>query len=507
MRRRVSVDGPPGAVDRHARLVPQPTRGTPTLKHPGSKRAVVIGGGLAGLAAATVLAERGVEVDLHEREAILGGRISSWPDLVGGHDVQMERGFHAFFRQYYNVRALLRRVDPALRSLRPITDYPVLGPNGASESFAGLPMRPPLNLAALIHRTPTLRWRDLRAMDGKIAAEMLTFAGDLTYERFDTMSAAQFLDAVRFPPDARRMLFEVFAHSFFNPEQSMSAGEMLMMFHLYFLGTAEGLLFDVLDEPFDDALCGPLRRYLEQLGASVRTGSEITHWPDPVLVDGLVLALPVRPLQQFVNGSTWLGSPAWRDDIAELQPAPPFVVWRMWFDRPVRPGRAAFAGTAGMGILDNISVVDRYQGEAHRWTLRNGGSVVELHAYAIDEIHAADEALTKSELLGALHELYPETAEARMVADRYLVRSDCPGFAPGSWARRPSTGVDTVHPDAPRVAIAGDLVKLPFPAALMERAVASGFAAANHLLAGWGVQPEPIWSIRPTGLLAKRLSR
>ena len=29
----------------------------------------------------------------------------------------MSRGFHAFFRQYYNLRALLRRVDPALTGL------------------------------------------------------------------------------------------------------------------------------------------------------------------------------------------------------------------------------------------------------------------------------------------------------------------------------------------------------------------------------------------------------
>ena len=31
--------------------------------------------------------------------------------------------------------------------------------------------------------------------------------------------------------DARRMLFDVFAHSFFNPEEEMSAAELLMMFH------------------------------------------------------------------------------------------------------------------------------------------------------------------------------------------------------------------------------------------------------------------------------------
>ena len=40
------------------------------------------------------------------------------------------------------------------------------------------------------------------------------------------------------------MLFEVFAHSFFNGEDEMSAAEMIAMFHFYFLGNPEGLLFD-----------------------------------------------------------------------------------------------------------------------------------------------------------------------------------------------------------------------------------------------------------------------
>ena len=39
----------------------------------------------------------------------------------------MSRGFHAFFRQYYNLRGLLRRVDPALERLTPlIADYPLV---------------------------------------------------------------------------------------------------------------------------------------------------------------------------------------------------------------------------------------------------------------------------------------------------------------------------------------------------------------------------------------------
>ena len=43
--------------------------------------AVVIGAGIAGLAAATGLAERGVTVDVVERESYLGGRVGGWTEL------------------------------------------------------------------------------------------------------------------------------------------------------------------------------------------------------------------------------------------------------------------------------------------------------------------------------------------------------------------------------------------------------------------------------------------
>ncbi|MCX6490279.1 MAG: FAD-dependent oxidoreductase, partial [Rhodococcus sp.] len=74
---------------------------------------VVVGGGIAGLSAATALAERGVKVHLVERESYLGGRVGGWDTtLEDGSPATMSRGFHAFFRQYYNLRNLLRRTDP-----------------------------------------------------------------------------------------------------------------------------------------------------------------------------------------------------------------------------------------------------------------------------------------------------------------------------------------------------------------------------------------------------------
>jgi carotenoid phi-ring synthase / carotenoid chi-ring synthase len=490
-----------GARDRRAHVVNRAeldASSTGTGLVPRSQPVTVVGGGLAGVAAAVVLAERGAGVTLHEAGPVLGGRLAAWDDRLsdaaGGDGIQMERGFHAFFRQYYNVRSLLRRIDPSLSRLRPIDDYPLLGPNGASESFRNLPLRPPFNLMALIRRTPTLGWRDLRSMDGEIAAEMLAYDGDETYARFDSMTAAEYLDAVRFPPDARRMLFEVFAHSFFNPEDEMSAGELLMMFHLYFLGMAEGICFDVLDESFSDAVWRPMHRHLTQLGVDVRLSSRVAELDRSVPT---VLAVDVLGLQSIVAANPWIGAEneQWRDGVMSLQQTNPFMVGRLWLDRDVDPSRAPFAGTAGLGIVDNISCVHRYQGEARRRALRTGGAVIELHAYGLPR--TMSEGSARAELFDAMHTLYPETSAATVLDQRWILQQDCPAFEPGSWSRRPK-----VQSPTPSVVLAGDLVRLPFPTALMERAVSSGFLAANALLARWGVRGEPVWSIPTRGVLA-----
>ena len=52
--------------------------------------------------------------------------------------------------------------------------------------------------------------------------------------------------------------------------------------------------------------------------------------------------------------------------------------------------------------------------------------------------------------------------------------------------------------------MAGDFVKLPIPSALMVRAAASGFLAASTILSGYDVRPEPLWSVAPRGVLARK---
>ncbi|MEO7386539.1 MAG: FAD-dependent oxidoreductase [Gammaproteobacteria bacterium] len=471
--------------------------------------ATVIGGGLAGLAAAVILAERGVQVTVLEAEAFLGGRAGAWPDrLRDGTPFDMERGFHAFFRQYYNLRQLLRRVDPELGFLKATTDYPILTPTG-NESFAGLTHAPLVNVAKLTWRTETLGLRDLMKVNVPAALAMLRFDFRHTYADFDQITAGEYLDSLNFPPLARQRLLHVFAHSCFNPQSDMSAADLLQMLHFYFTANHDGLVFDVADRPFSRAIFTPLGALLGRLGATVRLGSRaralerttdggwVVATDQETITTGLVvLATDVPGVKAIIGASRGLDDADWCRRVDSLRVTNAFAVWRLWLDRRVETTRAGFAGTAGVGPLDNISVYENLEDESRTWAERTGGSVVELHAYALPP--GTDEAGLKDQLLAGLHTLYPETVGATVIEDRFLLRQDCPAFAPGSYALRPE--VQTPYRG---LTLAGDFVRLPFPSALMERAVSAGFLAANQMLDERGMAPEPLWSVAVRGPFAR----
>ena len=189
----------------------------------------------------------------------------------------MSRGFHAFFRQYYNLRSLLRRSDPALERLRAIEDYPLISADGMADSFARIPRTPPFSFASFVALSPSFTAASLAKVDVSAALELLSVRFPDTFAAYDGESAEAFLDRLRFPPAARHLALEVFARSFFAHPSEFSAGELVAMFHTYFLGSAEGLLFDVPKDDYDSALWAPLGRYLHGLGVAVRTGESVEH--------------------------------------------------------------------------------------------------------------------------------------------------------------------------------------------------------------------------------------
>ena len=196
-------------TDRRRRTYPAP-RGLPSANALSSQpRAVVVGAGIAGLAAATGLAERGISVDVIEREEYLGGRVGAWTEQYRDIEVGMNRGFHAFFRQYYNLRALLRRVDPKLTMLIPVDDYPLIDGAGRRDSFRGLPRTPPWNALAFALRSPTFRLGDLARIDARAAAPLAAVSLPDIYNRLDHIDAETFLKSLNFPEAARPLPLEV----------------------------------------------------------------------------------------------------------------------------------------------------------------------------------------------------------------------------------------------------------------------------------------------------------
>jgi len=494
--------------DQHRVAHPAP-RGLPNATGlPQTPHVVVVGGGIAGLAAAAGLAERGVTVDVLERQPNLGGRVAGWTEyLDDGTQTTNNRGFHAFFRQYYNLRALLQRSDPNLSRLRAVEDYPLIDGEGRRDTFRGLPQSPPWNALVFAMRSPTFRFRDLMRINAKAAAPLAAVTVPGIYDRLDDHDAETFLTDINFPVAARHLAFEVFARSFFARPERLSAAELAAMFHIYFLGSNEGLVFDVAESNFDTALWNPLGEYLGGIGVTFRTGTPVSsisleaprkfrvHCDDGSTIDadGVVLATDAGGLKQIVSASPDVGDAQWRQWVAAMELAPPFVVQRLWLDRPVDAGRPDFLGTGGLEPVDNISVVSNYERQAAEWARANGGSVVEVHSYSVPADCVPSEGL-REQMLARLHNIYPETARAGIVTERILLKQDCPLFSPGSHARRP-----TVETPVPGLMLAGDGIRIDLPVALMERAATTGWLAANRLLAGWGVNGHTLYTVPVRG--------
>jgi carotenoid phi-ring synthase / carotenoid chi-ring synthase len=135
-----------------------------------------------------------------------------------------------------------------------------------------------------------------------------------------------------------------------------------------------------------------------------------------------------------------------------------------------------------------VSVLERFEVGARRWSTAHGGSVIELHAYAL--VGQRDEGELKDQLLAELHRVYPELQAATIVAEEWLIKDDCPLWGTDPWRQRLT--VQTPHP---RVVLAGDGIRCDFPVALMERAATTGLLAANGLLINWSLAGHDLWTV------------
>ena len=122
--------------------------------------ALVIGGGLAGITSALILAERGWQVTLVEARPRLGGRATSYQRG----ELTMDNGQHVFLRCCTAYLALLERLDagPAsgLSVLQDRLDIPLRAPDGATARLKRTGAPAPFHLAGSLLGYGLLPLRD-----------------------------------------------------------------------------------------------------------------------------------------------------------------------------------------------------------------------------------------------------------------------------------------------------------------------------------------------------------
>lgn len=246
--------------------------------------AVVVGGGLAGLAAAYELSQRGVTVTLIERSPQLGGKVASWPITVNGESLRMEHGFHGFFPQYYNLFNLVEELD-IRQNFKSLNYYSVV----YKDQYQPEVFRPshsafPWNIVDLAVSSPNrLRWgiNLTKLKHLQVFREITGFRVPQSYERLDHLTVAEWVEQ-DFPQGLYDLYFLPFAKSSLNAPDTMSAGELMQFFHFYFFGNPEGLAFNGTCQDMGRCLVDPIAEAIQANGGTILTNTSVSqlNWQD-----------------------------------------------------------------------------------------------------------------------------------------------------------------------------------------------------------------------------------
>jgi squalene-associated FAD-dependent desaturase len=413
-------------------------------------KAVVVGGGLAGIAAAFELADAGTEVTVLEARPRLGGATFS----VERDGLWLDNGQHVFLRCFTEYLGLLRRLGVADKIvLQNRLDIPVLSPDGRRSRLrrGGLPA--PLHLGGAIARYRFLAPGErLRVLPAARALAKL----DLDDSALDERTFADWLREHGQSAAAVDGLWNLITLPACNlpaDEASLALGAMVFKVGLLEDAAAGDLGYAAV--PLQQLHGDPAERALAEAGVDVRTKSRVRSLAQ-LDADAVVLAVPHDEAASLVP---------------DLEPVrglgfSPILNVHVVYDRRVMDD----AFVAGFGTPVQF-VFDRTESSGLPTGQYLAVSVSGASAYA----ERTQEEI-RAEFLPALAALFPRAREAHV--ERFFVTREPEATfrgAPGTGALRPRpTAVDGVF-------LAGAWTATGWPAT-MEGAVRSGLAAARAAL-------------------------
>lgn len=414
-------------------------------------KAAVVGGGLAGIAAALELADAGADVTLHEARPRLGGATFS----VEREGLWLDNGQHVFLRCCTEYLRLLRRLgveDDVV--LQDRLDIPVLAPDGRRGHLRRNRLPAPLHLAGAIVRYPFLSAAERMRM---LPAARALARIDLADPALDERTFGEWLAEHRQSPRAVAALWNLITLPAVNlPADEASLALGAMVFKVGLLDEADAADIGYAAVPLQQLHGDAAQRALVEAGVDVRLKARVGSLED-VSADAVVVAVPHDEAAGLVPGLEAVRGLGFS----------PIVNVHVVYDRRVTDlGFAAGFGTPVQFVFDRTGSSGLRDGQYLAVSI-SGASGYE--GRSTEDIRA--------EFLPALEALLPAAREARV--ERFFVTREPEATfrgAPGTRALRP--GPETALPG---VFLAGAWTDTGWPAT-MEGAVRSGLAAARAAL-------------------------
>jgi isorenieratene synthase len=299
-------------------------------------------------------------------------------------------------------------------------------------------------------------------------------------------------------------MFTTFSRAFFAEAKYISMAELIKSFHFYFLSNDHGLIYDVLNEDFEDTLWKPAKDYLNKYNAIIALNSRINSFKkedenfiiNDETFDYAIIASDVKGTKQMIHSFEYFKNEhsQFFNKMTNLKQSQRYAVLRIWIDKDVRKEIPFFIFTDALKILDSVTVYHRMEISSEEWVTKNGGGIFELHSYALPDDFPEKEV--RDQLLKEFEEYFPETSGYKIKYEYLQVKDDFTAFHTNLFKERPAfkTSIKNLY-------LAGDWVKLDCPAMLMEAATTSALHSVNDTLQNEGLQQDPIFSVPLKGVL------
>jgi hydroxysqualene dehydroxylase len=430
-------------------------------------RVVVVGGGLAGLAAATELADRGLAVTLIEARARLGGATFSFQRG----DLLVDNGQHVVLRCYSEYLAFLHRIGVADRiDTQHRMHIPVLGTDGTLGSLTRTGLPAPLHLLGSLSRYRLLSVAD-RMRAGLAVPAMRRLNPD--DPALDEQSLGAWLRRHGQNDATIAALWNLITVAALNCDaDEASLALAAKVFRTGLLDRSANCDIGVPNVPLSRLHGEPALAHLREHGADVRVhtavseirrngnGFEVVAGDDVLAADSVVVATPAAAASKLVPG---LNADLGHSPIVNVHVVYPRRVTDLPFVAVVgSPVQWAFDRTAVSGLPEDMS----------------RGQYLVVSVSAAGQWIDQPTGRLREQFLPEISRVLPGAA-GQVPTDFFVTRERAATFrqSPGSRRSRPAQLTGT-----PGLVLAGAWTSTGWPDT-MEGAVRSGGNAARIVLA------------------------